>query len=666
MKGCYHPAPMRLPRLRHRPPSPPPRFRADVLDITTTGAVLVLMACVLSMPRVAASVESFDGTVAPVAAPVHEPASVDDAESNDTLADGALTEDTTSDSFIAGSEHDSAPGSDDAESPTSPSLSNSNLDSDRELDLAGAPGTQASPLETEAVSTSYEREDADTATPTPPAIPRVLPVTVVLQGNAQAQAAVVAQAVESALHRSTRLQPVDPLATFDPVGLAARTRQEERGTDALIHGRKAFDSLDLGLGVESFERAISAFEESALWKTFPKLVEAMVLRLVVRWSEDYSPPRQDIERLISLAPDVEFPPDITPGDLLAEVQRAKQRYVAQRKYALDINTTPVAASVYVNGIYRGTAPVTVRGLTEGEHYVSLVAPGYVVEQKRVRAGPGSAFSVHLKQAERSNPFHTFVDRILEDFGKESELPHAQNLARLANADQLLVAGVSRDRGRVRIALHRVDRRDGHVLALEEIQIGESDDDFFERAEAVALRVLGTDRARGSKGEPRTFKSGFALFAEAMTPTESTVKIGTLVLSGALLVAGGTVGFLAHQQHENFRTLPQTTRNLDATITAGRQTALLSDILIGLGLAAGGTWAYLEFGTKYAKKTSIPDAPLFDNRRPAAPPPPADDDPFASLPPTSPAAPALEDLVSTVGVFATPTHGGGVFGLKGSF
>lgn len=665
MKRCYHPAPMRPSRLFRRPPSPPPHERAIVFDVSTAGAVLVLVAFALAMPRVASAVENASGAVAPVApvaaaAPVNETAGVAAPNADSGLAEKSTDAspdadvDTDVETEVAGSDYDVDEDAEDADTELA------------ETDSAATAPADSDDADTATASVAPEQDETE-AEPVAPAIPRVLPVTVVLQGNAQAHAAVVAQAIESALNRSTRLQPIDPLSTFDPVGVGARTRQEERGIDALIHGRKAFDSLELGLGLESFERAISAFEESALWKTFPKLVEAMVLRLVVRWSEDYVRPRQDIERLVSLAPNVEFPPDITPGDLQEEVQRAKQRYAAQRKYALDINSTPVAASVYVNGIYRGTAPVTVRGLTEGEHYVSLVAPGYVAEQKRARAGPGSAFSVHLKQAERSNPYHTFVERILEHFGKESELPHAQTLARIADADQLLVAGVSRDRGRVNIALHRVDRRDGHVHAIEEIQLAETDDDFADRAEAVALRVLGTDRSRGSKGEPRTFKSGLALFAEAITPTESTVKIGTLVLSGALLVAGGTVGFLAHQQHETFRTLPQRTNNLEATITAGRQTALLSDILIGLGLAAGGTWAYLEFGTKYAKKTSIPDAPLFDQRRPEAPPPPADaDDPFASLTPSTPAAPTLEELVSNVSVFATPAQGGGVLGLKGSF
>lgn len=503
----------------------------------------------------------------------------------------------------------------------------------------------------------------------PTGTPRVLPVAVVVEGNALAQAARVQEILNTVLQGDDRFEALDSFAIFDPMGLEYRKDQQERGSDALRHGREAFDSLDLDLGVEFLERSISAFEESALWETFPSLVDAMALRIIIRWSDDLGRSRSDIEKLVAIAPEVEFPFELTPGDLQAEVQRAKENLLGTRRYNLDVNTSPVSARVYVNGEFKGYSPLTVRGLVKGEHYVSLVAPGYRVDQQRVPVGAGASHSVTLAHADRSAPFHTYLARIIENFGEDLELPHAQNLARVADADQLLVAGVSREQGRIRLDLHRVARSDGHVLAMESAQFAENAPDLDERIEAMTFRVLARDRARQSNGDPRTFKSGFAAFVESITPSEPTLRIGTLALSGALLVAGGTVGIVAQKQHSDFRALPQTSPELDARISSGRAAAITSDILIGLGLVAGGTWAWLQFGRKDATPPPASNDPLIDSVPVAGPP--VDDDPFASLPqPAAPVssapAPVMDDVMGSISVFASPALEGGVLGLKGSF
>lgn len=494
---------------------------------------------------------------------------------------------------------------------------------------------------------------------------KLLPVAVALTDNASAQTTAVAVAVESAARQSTRHVFVDPVERFDPLGVETRRSNEERGQDGMVHGRKAFDNLEVGLGTESFERAITALEQSALWRTFPRLIEALTMRLVVKWSEDPAAVRRDLAKLVSLDPKVRFPPELTPPDLELEVQRARQVHLAEPKFAVDVSTTPVAARVYVNGIYRGTAPVSVRGLAPGEHYVSLVAPGYAVVQQKFRAGPGAAYALTLKPAERSRPVMTYLDRVVAAFGEEDEVTSAQSLARMMDAEEVLVAGVRRRQGQVEVELHRIAGNDGHVLAVETARFEENAQDLPARVENFARRVLAHDRPRGPNGERLGIKSGLSHFVSGLAPTEDRLKVATLVASGAFLVAGGTMGVLAWNQQRAFREIAQVSPEIPGRVATGRSTALWADLLVGAGLAAGGTWAYLEFGRKFARRTDIEAPPLLEQRRDDGPPkkPELPDDPFAGFSPEDLPLPEREGSVS---LYAAPTRGGGVLGLRGTF
>lgn len=489
---------------------------------------------------------------------------------------------------------------------------------------------------------------------------RVLPVSITLTDNAKAQTAQVQYILESAVRRSARHDYVDPVEKFDSVGVEQRRQNLQKAADAMAFGKRAYENLEEGLGIESFNRAIAAYQDSALWDNFRDLSQAEVMRILVRWADDPVGTKKELGALVSMDPRAEFPPDLTPPDLAAEVQKARDARQSEAKFSLDVSTDPVASRVFVDGAYRGTSPTSVRGLTGGDHYLSLVAPGYTVVQKKVRAGPGATATVTLKPAERARPFLTFLERITKGFGENEEVTAARVLARASDSDEVMVASVSRQSGKLSVAMHRVAAKDGHVLAVEQAEIAENDPQFAARVDALATSALALDRPRGKDGEPVGIQTGLRkMVSDVFKISENSVKLGAGITGAVLLTGGLIVGGVALSRESDLRRTPQTAPELRQKRDGVFHTALASDLLTGCGLVAGGVWGWLQFGKKFAKKSDLETPPVLEQKKDAPPPPekkkPDEDDPFAFLAPL----PGVE-------AFVFPTLGGGLVGVRGSF
>ncbi len=495
---------------------------------------------------------------------------------------------------------------------------------------------------------------------------RVIPVAVALGDNARERQGVLQQALESGLRKSPRVEMVDPTELFDGSGVAARRQARQRASDAIAFGRRSYDNLEEGLGLESFNRAVAAYEDSALWEGVDGLLEAMVMRVAVRWSDDPVSARKELAQLVALAPDVQFPAEVTPPELAQEVQQAKERLRPENSVSLDVLTTPVPARVYLDGVLRGTSPLSIQGLTQGEHYLSLVAPGYAVEQLKVRATPGSTKTVALHPLETAEPLLRFASEVSKRFGEDDEVNLAGAFAREIGADAVLVGSVKRGGGRLTFQLHRI-AADGHVEGIETVEVAERDPMTAGKLESALLKMLAKERPRGSKGEPQGLRSGFGRVVNSVAKVDvGTVKMGVLIGGGALLTAGLITGAVGLAKESSFRNIPQSTPDLREQQDAIRSTAIAADVLMLSGIAAAGVWSYLQFGRTFAKKTAI-EAPVIDQKKEkeAEPEPgkkkpaqPAEDDPFAAAPATGANATYQASLL--------PLSGGLFVGLGGSF
>jgi hypothetical protein len=489
----------------------------------------------------------------------------------------------------------------------------------------------------------------------------VIPMSLAVDDNAVAQAAHVEYVIEGVLRQAKDrgFDFVDPQIKFDPTGIETRKDKLQRGNEALEFGRKAFVALEEGLGLESFDRAISSYEESALWETFHNLTQAMVMRILVKWAEDSNATRKEVARLLAMDPTVEFPKEFTPQDLSVEVARSREAVKFEVLESFDVSSEPVPARIFIDGVFRGITPMSVKRLNKGDHYLSLLAPGYEVVQQIVKVEAGATITVPMKPAPRGQPWITFSAAIDKEFLKEGERDKARAVGTFSGAQQVIVAQLSRGGGRFELVLHRIVAKDRHVI--QEVSVKDlldPDPDFDAKVEKAVTELLATDRPYCENGAK---PCGFETKAPPAPIDWHKIKLGVAVGSAAVFTTGVILGIVARSEATSYKRLTQVDANLSSKAAQLRHTAAAADALMALGIVGGAVWGYLAFGLPYVQRTRIPDSPALEKDRSFEKKEPeqkksTEPDPFAM---------ALPERTAP-SVFAAPQLGGWTFGLQGSF
>ncbi len=493
---------------------------------------------------------------------------------------------------------------------------------------------------------------------------RILPVVFPESDNARAAVGRVGYIIESAIRRASDYEWVDATAKLDPAGAQERTEAAERGNDALVFGRRQYDDLENGLGLESFDRALASFQESALWQNIRGYEHAATMRIVVKWAEDPASAKKDLASLLTLNPKVEFPRDLPlPNDLAQEILHEREAIGTSARTSLDIGTEPAPARVYVDGVFRGTTPTSVEGLIPGDHFLSLVSPGYEVTQHVVHVAPGATLTETLKPTEKGRTYAGLVERLRRSFNPPlpSEVTAAQALGQLAGADEVLAVSVARHDGKLDIEMHRFQLVDGHAAAVTwKEKMPESD-------QAVAQVITTMTRENLSKDLPHCGGGPCPVPPHGGKVDIRGAQIGMGVTSLALLATGISLAVVAKVQSNAFNKDPQTDPMLKAKGSRLFDIALASDLCNGLGLVSGAIWAYVAFGIPYSQRSDLGTGSMEQTREPLPAPKedtkpekkPDKDDPFETLAPTRPPVPP-------VSLMAMPTPGGFAFSLGGTF
>ncbi len=133
--------------------------------------------------------------------------------------------------------------------------------------------------------------------------------------------------------------------------------------------------------------ASGAFRAGTAWQSY---ADAMVLRSVSarRLGRD-TDADEHLRRLATVAPSAKLDPDITPEKVAERWAELVAELWAKPRVHIEVVTTPPGAQVVVDGKAAGRAPVVVRDLLAGIHFVAVSADGERRE-RRVTVSAGSA------------------------------------------------------------------------------------------------------------------------------------------------------------------------------------------------------------------------------------------------------------------------------------
>jgi hypothetical protein len=427
--------------------------------------------------------------------------------------------------------------------------------------------------------------------------PVLLTAAVARDPKLEVFAAQISYILDSAARRSQRFDLVELAERLDPEGTKKRRTWQESAADAADQAKKAYDLMEYRDGLSYIQRSVELYENTYLPQTFRGLSASLVLRVASRYFDgDEQGARMELERLLTVDPRAEFDPQRFPPDLRETVERMKEERKSAARMVLDLSTEPAPARAYIDGIYRGITPLAVKGLSPGEHYVTLVAPGYELQQEKVKVAPGTAHRVTLRPLP-AGPTMAFMKKLPGAYGQPDGLSVVRALGRVVQAAQVMTAFVEYAGRDVRVALWRIEVRDGHLAAEGEVAAPESDPQLPAKLDRMFAEAIAKDAPRGEKGAPVLVSRRNVLqrIAGEVGLDKNTGQTIALVSTGALALSWVVFGALAMNANAEYRRVPQTDDRVTAMQESGRGLAVTADVMLGLTLVGGTAWAVLRYG-----------------------------------------------------------------------
>ncbi|MCD6498065.1 MAG: PEGA domain-containing protein [Deltaproteobacteria bacterium] len=209
-------------------------------------------------------------------------------------------------------------------------------------------------------------------------------------------------------------------------------------------GKKALFDLDLDAAQKNVAEAVQTYEQSFHRFIdspfgYGPLVDALGLLASTahqNGKEDLT--RQAISKLLVLNPKFNFPKN-SPEDLKESLLNYKLEQGEVGTAPLAIETKPSGVVVYVDGKKVGRSPVTVQGLAEGSHYVTVQRRGLASMTKTVTLAPPTKGTISITMRPVRSGLFPALKRALGEFEKTQAGPGVAAAAKNLGV-QVLILG----------------------------------------------------------------------------------------------------------------------------------------------------------------------------------------------------------------------------------
>lgn len=386
-------------------------------------------------------------------------------------------------------------------------------------------------------------------------------------------------------------------------------------------GRNALDSVELPVAAEALAEALVSYEQAvAGMRDISPIVDTLGRQGVVfSLQGDKKNAQQAFARALALDPAWRLEAS-APSKAKANFEATAKAQKGAGQGTLTIYATTGAAEVWVDGTYRGVAPLTVDARA-GRHYVRVARDGYLAHGSAVEVRRGSEATVqaNLRPTSRLAKLEELSVRAVRS--KESVPPVAE-LAAWLQVDRLLLLLVEDSGGSALVTGTLVDGISGQQLARASKAFAPRDS-FFERDVRNFLHErlapgasAGADAPRPDPA-PKPEPGDDVVRAPSLLPGEAekveapaAVVGGWVVLGLAAIPIGTGIGFgiASYTYFDGYRNkLPD---QLDPQLEPLRSTWLTMSIItdvswaLAIGMVAGGTWALVAGYDEWAAREEV--------------------------------------------------------------
>ncbi len=251
----------------------------------------------------------------------------------------------------------------------------------------------------------------------------------------------------------------------------SRAEQEKKASASSAEALALLDEMKEGSALQKATEAVAAYELSDQTRAFPGLLDAIAAQVLAHSAlGNKTQAAKELAHLFSLRPDYKLDSRRVAPALAALIEEKRAKAKGAPRVALDIRSAPVAAEVFVDGLFRGVTPLEVAELAQGNHYISLRAPGYDLTQERRWAGLGAPVALVLRPAPRERGLLELI-RSLRGTDPPGSGGCGGAIARWAGADDVLVIGLLK-KADANWAVASRFSAGGQQLAAEEILVAE--------------------------------------------------------------------------------------------------------------------------------------------------------------------------------------------------
>lgn len=259
----------------------------------------------------------------------------------------------------------------------------------------------------------------------------------------------------------------------------------EQADKLVWQGKEELDKKLFKEAVQTFRSAIELYQANfAQLVDYDKLVDAHLNMAVAYFGAGYDDNGADaLQQVVSLRPTVTIDRKVHTPAFIESLERVQKKFSNYKPGSTTITATPAGAKVFVDGILRGPAPVTVKDLQKGEHYVQIRQDGFETYAEQIRAPLGSdtvKLDAKLQAASASAASAQGVEG--EFVSPEPLVPYAesgafgdnfkraaQRFTQKANVDFLLYQYLSSAEDGYLLNLFLYDKSKGDIAALQPIK-----------------------------------------------------------------------------------------------------------------------------------------------------------------------------------------------------
>ncbi|MEC9071032.1 MAG: PEGA domain-containing protein, partial [Myxococcota bacterium] len=128
----------------------------------------------------------------------------------------------------------------------------------------------------------------------------------------------------------------------------------------------------------SFKQAVLHYQKGMdNLENFDKVVDARLgIALNFYYAGDEKEGRKALRHLVEVRPDMILDKRKVPKEALDDLEAIKSRIGGTPARPLKVVSSPPGAQVYVDGIPKGVAPLSIQGLTVGRHVLRMVMDGH--------------------------------------------------------------------------------------------------------------------------------------------------------------------------------------------------------------------------------------------------------------------------------------------------